>query len=62
VIVVSDQFEKMPLIARHRMINDLLAHELENGVHALSLQTKTVSQWEDIGGKVPATPPCQFKK
>ena len=36
VILVSDEFEDIKLVQRHRKINELLKYELENGVHALS--------------------------
>ena len=31
----------MARVARHRMVNDLLAEELAGGVHALALKTLT---------------------
>ena len=39
VLVVSEKFAGKPRIVRHRMVNDLLAHELAGKVHALSLAT-----------------------
>lgn len=41
VVVVSEEFGGLPLIKRHRLINEVLKHELENGVHALSVMAKT---------------------
>lgn len=43
VVISSDKFAKLPLIKRHRMVNELLNGELsrENGVHALQLKTMT---------------------
>lgn len=43
VIISSDKFAKLPLIKRHRMVNELLNGELsrEGGVHALQLKTMT---------------------
>ena len=58
VIVVSAQFQGKALIARHRSINNLLADELNSGVHALSLHTTTPSEWEARNGKVAQSPPC----
>ncbi|XP_026671182.1 DNA-binding transcriptional regulator BolA isoform X4 [Ceratina calcarata] len=37
IVVVSELFEDKSLIKRHRMINQLLESELQNGVHALSI-------------------------
>lgn len=34
----ADAFEGMSLLARHRAIMEVLAFEMENGVHALSLK------------------------
>ena len=35
----------MKPIERHRLINKLLAIEMTNGIHALSIQAKTINQW-----------------
>lgn len=59
VVVVSDRFDGVPLVARHRMINERLADELAAGVHALSLLAYTPAQWRERGGVVPASPPCR---
>jgi len=45
VIVVSKQFEGKPLLARHRLVNSLLADELKE-IHAFSQKTLTPEQWE----------------
>ncbi|XP_030759811.1 bolA-like protein DDB_G0274169 isoform X2 [Sitophilus oryzae] len=47
VIVVSDEFKDLPLIKRHRRVNELLKTELQGGVHALSIIAKTPDQWKD---------------
>lgn len=58
VVVVSDAFEGQRLLARHRLVNHCLAHELANGVHALSIHTFTQSEWTaDVD--VPKTPNCR---
>lgn len=38
VRIVADAFAGMSRIARHRAVNDLLASELEEGVHALAIE------------------------
>ncbi|OQR93319.1 BolA-like protein [Achlya hypogyna] len=58
VIVVSDLFEGKPLIQRHRMVNAVLEEELNGGVHALSIQSKTPAQWE-ANSTVRPSPTCQ---
>lgn len=57
VVVVSDKFEGVPLIQRHRMVNALLEEELKNDIHALSIQAKTPMQWEN-NSTITATPNC----
>jgi BolA protein len=37
VYIVADAFKGKSRIARHRMINETLAHELNSGVHALAI-------------------------
>ncbi len=41
VVVVSNEFETMKPLERHRAINELLSEELQTGVHALSIVAKT---------------------
>ena len=62
VTVVSGSFEGKPAVARHRMVNKLLDHELSHGVHALAIKALTPEQWEASGGKDHAeTPPCMHQ-
>jgi BolA protein len=58
VTVVSDLFEGKLPIARHRLLNEMLAAELAGPVHALSLHTMTPDEWQERGGQVPRSPPC----
>lgn len=58
VVVVSDRFEGQPLVRRHQALNALLADELRGGVHALSLETLTDSEWRARGGQTLQTPDC----
>ena len=50
VTVVSKDFENVPLIQRHRLVNETLADEMnaEKGgtIHALAIKAKTPEQWE----------------
>ena len=57
VVIVSHQFEGMPLIQRHRLVNSLLQEELQHDIHALSIQAKTPTQWEK-NSMVSPTPNC----
>mmetsp|Transcript_6326 Transcript_6326/g.8542 ORF Transcript_6326/g.8542 Transcript_6326/m.8542 type:complete len:96 (+) Transcript_6326:61-348(+) len=44
--VVSSQFEKVPLLSRHRKINALLKEEnIMDSIHALTIHAWTPAQW-----------------
>ena len=58
VTVVSEEFEGKILVSRHRMINDVLARELEGPIHALALHTMTPDEWFNAGGKSADSPQC----
>ncbi|ARD23468.1 MULTISPECIES: BolA family protein [Shewanella] len=58
VVVVSDKFDAQRLIARHRAVNAVLAEELANGVHALSINAYTQEEWQALDS-VPKTPNCK---
>lgn len=57
VIVVADQFHEKSLIARHRLINEILAQELAGQIHALSIHAYTNQEWSQRN-QAPASPPC----
>jgi monothiol glutaredoxin len=45
--VVSTAFEKMSLLKRHRLVNEVFAKELQDGsVHALSVKAYTPAQYD----------------
>ncbi|MGH1538545.1 MAG: BolA family protein [Gammaproteobacteria bacterium] len=58
VTVVTNEFEGKMLVARHRILNQLLKTELDGPVHALSLNTLTPSEWQEKNGQVRKSPPC----
>ncbi|XPF93365.1 BolA family protein [Colwellia sp. RE-S-Sl-9] len=58
VVIVTDAFEGLRLIGRHRKINSLLAHELANEIHALALHTFTPKEWEEKEQKAALSPAC----
>lgn len=41
VIVVSEQFQGLESIDRHRKVYEILSHELKNEIHALSIKAYT---------------------
>lgn len=59
VVIVSDRFEGERLLARHRLVNHLLAEQLAGPVHALALHTLTRAEWEKRYGAVPDSPHCR---
>ena len=59
VTLVSEQFESKMLLARHRMINEVLKEELDGQIHALTLHTMTPDEYVAKGGSVPDSPQCQ---
>ncbi|KAM6502000.1 bola-like protein [Amanita muscaria] len=48
ILVVSDAFKGKNTMKRHRMVYAALAEELSKGLHALSLQTKTVDESDTV--------------
>lgn len=62
VLVVSDAFENTNRVARHRLINALLATEFDAGLHALSLHLFTPDEWQNKQRDIPASPACRNGK
>ncbi|MCC6207301.1 MAG: BolA/IbaG family iron-sulfur metabolism protein [Gammaproteobacteria bacterium] len=58
LVLVAEAFEGTGLLARHRMINALLAEELAGAVHALAIHAYTRAEWEARMGQAPMSPPC----
>ena len=44
VTIVADAFEGASRLARHRMVNEALAAELADGVHALAIRAQTPAE------------------
>lgn len=64
VVVVSDVFEGVPLVKRHRMVNEAVADLLAagrggGGVHALSIKARTPAQAAKGGATMQSTPGCK---
>ena len=58
IIIVSEKFADQTLLDRHRKMNEILAGELKDYIHALALETFTPKEWEDRNKKVALSPPC----
>ncbi|MBY0499811.1 MAG: BolA/IbaG family iron-sulfur metabolism protein [Nitrosomonas sp.] len=57
VTIVSDEFNGKMLLARHRMVNNILVDELHS-IHALVMHTMTIEEWSEKNGKSNESPPC----
>jgi len=58
VTIVSDSFDDLMLIKRHRLVNSALSEELQQ-IHALALHTLTPAEWSERQGKVADSPHCR---
>lgn len=58
LVVVTDKFSNEPQVARHRLIYKLLEKHIAQGVHALSLQLHTASEWQDKNNAIISSPEC----
>ena len=59
LVIVGERFEGLSRIDRHRLINDLLADELRDHVHALGLQAFTPAEWRAKGERAFGSPDCR---
>jgi len=57
-VLVSPEFEGLPLVRRHQKVYGLLSQELRDDVHALALHTYTEPEWREKHGAAPLSPPC----
>lgn len=59
ILLVSEAWEGVSMIARHRKVFSVLAEEQTKGVHALSLHLWTTKEWKERGGELPESPACR---
>lgn len=59
ILVVSEIFQDVSRINRHRQLNTLLANELNTGLHALSLHLYTPQEWEQRNQETQSSPACR---
>lgn len=57
VVIVSEEFSGKRLLQCHRLVNDVLADELANDIHALAIHTYCPEKWKKAG-QAPASPNC----
>ncbi|ELV5027847.1 BolA family transcriptional regulator [Vibrio cholerae] len=58
VTVVSERFAGLLPVARHRLVNQTLADELANHIHALAIHTYTAQEWQQMNQESPESPMC----
>ncbi len=61
VLMVSNAFEAITRLERHRRLNTLLADEFKAGLHALSLYLYTEQEYAQRS-KDPVSPSCQHHR
>lgn len=59
LVLVSEAFIGLRLVARHQKIYALLAEELKGPIHALSMHLYSPEEWQTA--LVPDSPRCQGK-
>jgi BolA protein len=45
VLIVSEAFEGLSLVKRHRLVFSLVDSLMQQAIHALSIQAKTPAEW-----------------
>ncbi|MFG0606382.1 BolA/IbaG family iron-sulfur metabolism protein [Vibrio mimicus] len=58
VTIISECFEGLRLVARHRLVNQTLSDELANHIHALAIHTYTPEEWQQKNQEIPESPMC----
>jgi BolA protein len=57
VTIVTEAFQGLSRVERHRLVHAILKDELDGGVHALTITSRTPDEWEN-DSSVAASPPC----
>ena len=47
-VIVSDDFQKNSLLKRHKMVYQALGDLMKHEIHALSMKTLTIEEWEKL--------------
>ena len=58
LVIVTEAFEGEPRIRRHQLVHAILARELKENIHALSMETLTPAEWVRREGRTSESPPC----
>lgn len=59
VTLVSLKFADLTRVERHRLLNNLLHEEFNQGLHALSMHLYTPEEWEKNKSRVLNSPSCR---
>ncbi len=62
LLLVSESFVGLSRVQRQQKVYQLLAEELKNGVHALSLRLLSPQEWDAGQAEGFVSPSCQSKK
>ena len=46
-VIVSEDFQNNSLVARHKMVYQSLGDLMKHEIHALSMKTLTIKEWEE---------------
>ena len=46
-VIVSEDFQNNSLVARHKMVYQSLGYLMKHEIHALSMKTLTIKEWEE---------------
>ena len=57
LVIVSDSFDGLSLVARQRLVYASLADEMAGPVHALQMKCLTSAEYEDANGEVTLNAP-----
>jgi len=58
IVLISPVFDGLSLLARHRLMNELLRDELAGPIHALALHTYTPAEWLSKNKTSPQSVAC----
>ena len=47
-VIVSEDFQNKSLVARHKMVYQSLGDLMKHEIHALSMKTLTIKEWEEL--------------
>ncbi|KWW10121.1 BolA [Pasteurella multocida] len=58
IVLVSERFDGLSKVARHRQLYQFLADDLAQGIHALALHLYTKEEWNHREGSMPKLTNC----